>query len=214
MNAIGLIEVIGYVAAIEASDACVKSTNVNLVGIDKVGSGIVTLTITGDVGAVKSAVEAGEIAAEKIGILRSTHVIPRPHKEVSDTIFKKETKKEIKAEIETTIADETLTEISEKININENSEDFNEELSEEILEELQIEVKEDVVAEDQNDKLDNTEVLIKKDINNKEDLSKMSMKDLKVLAKELDSSMANRKLNALKKEELINLVDKLIRKDR
>ncbi len=53
MDAIGLIEVIGYVAAIEASDACLKSANVNIVRVDKVGAGIVTLTICGDVGAVK-----------------------------------------------------------------------------------------------------------------------------------------------------------------
>ena len=90
MNAIGLIETIGYIAAIEASDACVKAANVSLVSIDKVGAGIVTLTISGDVGAVKSAVEAGEMAASRVGTLRSSHVIPRMHNEVVDTLFKKE----------------------------------------------------------------------------------------------------------------------------
>ena len=82
MNAIGLIETIGYIAAIEASDACVKAANVSLVSIDKVGAGIVTLTISGDVGAVKSAVEAGADAASRVGEVLGTHVIPRPHDDV------------------------------------------------------------------------------------------------------------------------------------
>ena len=77
MQALGLIEVIGYPAAIEAADACMKAANVRLGGITKVGSGIVTVQIFGDVGAVKAAVDAGGKAAEKVGKVRATHVIPR-----------------------------------------------------------------------------------------------------------------------------------------
>lgn len=96
MDAIGLIEVIGYVAAIEASDACLKSANVNIVRVDKVGAGIVTLTICGDVGAVKAALEAGEIAASRVGTLRTSHIIPRIHNEVTNALSKLKNLKSVK----------------------------------------------------------------------------------------------------------------------
>lgn len=125
MDAIGLIEVIGYVAAIEASDACLKSANVNIVRIDKVGAGIVTLTICGDVGAVKAALEAGEIAASRVGTLRTSHIIPRIHNEVTNALFKtKEPKicevsedKEKNFEITLEITDNVSKNLSEKENV-------------------------------------------------------------------------------------------------
>lgn len=76
MEALGLIEVIGFVTAIEAADAALKAANVGMVDSVKVGSGIVTVIFSGDVSAVKSAVESGKLAAEKIGKIRSVHVIP------------------------------------------------------------------------------------------------------------------------------------------
>lgn len=81
-NALGLIETKGLVAAIEAGDAMVKSANVTLVGTEKIGSGLVTITVRGDVGAVKAAIDAGTAAAQKVGEVVSTHVIPRPHTDV------------------------------------------------------------------------------------------------------------------------------------
>lgn len=81
-NALGLIETKGLVAAIEAGDAMVKSANVTLVGTEKIGSGLVTIMVRGDVGAVKAAVDAGTAAAQKVGEVVSTHVIPRPHTDV------------------------------------------------------------------------------------------------------------------------------------
>lgn len=81
-NALGMIETKGLVGAIEAADAMVKSANVQLVGRVQVGGGLVTVMVRGDVGAVKSATEAGASAAEKVGELVSVHVIPRPHAEV------------------------------------------------------------------------------------------------------------------------------------
>lgn len=78
-NALGLIETKGLVAAIEAGDAMVKSANVTLVGTEKIGSGLVTIMVRGDVGAVKAAVDAGAAAAQRVGEVVSTHVIPRPH---------------------------------------------------------------------------------------------------------------------------------------
>ena len=81
-NALGLIETKGLVGAIEAADAMTKSANVELVGYEKIGSGLVTVMVRGDVGAVKAATDAGAVAADRIGELISVHVIPRPHSEV------------------------------------------------------------------------------------------------------------------------------------
>lgn len=81
-NALGMIETKGLVAAIEAADAMVKSANVQLIGKEQVGGGLVTVMVRGDVGAVKAATDAGAAAAEKVGELVSVHVIPRPHAEV------------------------------------------------------------------------------------------------------------------------------------
>lgn len=82
MNALGMIETKGLVGAIEAADAMVKAANVTLVGKEKVGGGLVTVLVRGDVGAVKAATDAGAAAAERVGELISVHVIPRPHGEV------------------------------------------------------------------------------------------------------------------------------------
>ena len=81
-EALGMIETRGLVAAIEAADAMVKAANVQLIGTEKIGSGLVSVMVRGDVGAVKSAVEAGGAAAQKLGEIIATHVIPRPHGDV------------------------------------------------------------------------------------------------------------------------------------
>ncbi len=81
-DALGLIEVKGLVGAIEAADAMTKAANVVLVGYEKIGSGLVTVMVRGDVGAVKASTDAGAAAAKGIGELISVHVIPRPHKDV------------------------------------------------------------------------------------------------------------------------------------
>ncbi|MBQ2005494.1 MAG: BMC domain-containing protein, partial [Alphaproteobacteria bacterium] len=81
-NSLGMIETKGLIGAIEAADAMVKSANVQLVGKEQVGGGLVTVMVRGDVGAVKAATDAGAAAAEKVGELISVHVIARPHAEV------------------------------------------------------------------------------------------------------------------------------------
>lgn len=81
-EALGLIETKGLVAMIEASDAMVKAANVQLVGYVKIGGGLVTTMVRGDVGAVKAATDAGAAAAQKVGEVVSVHVIPRPHQDV------------------------------------------------------------------------------------------------------------------------------------
>ena len=87
-EALGMIETRGLTAAIEAADAMTKATEVALVGTEKIGSGLVTVMVRGDVGAVKAAVEAGTSAASKLGELVATHVIPRPHSDVEKILPK------------------------------------------------------------------------------------------------------------------------------
>ena len=81
-QALGMVETRGLVAAIEAADAMVKAANVVLIGSEKIGSGLVSVMVRGDVGAVKAAVEAGSAAATALGEVIATHVIPRPHADV------------------------------------------------------------------------------------------------------------------------------------
>lgn len=81
-QALGMIETRGLVAAIEAADAMLKAANVELVGTEKIGSGLVSVMVRGDVGAVKAAVDAGSSSAERLGEVIATHVIPRPHADV------------------------------------------------------------------------------------------------------------------------------------
>ncbi|MGH9721952.1 MAG: BMC domain-containing protein [Bryobacteraceae bacterium] len=86
MEALGLIETKGLVGAIEAADAMVKTANVVLMGKEYIGAGYVTVTVRGDVGAVKAATDAGAAAARRVGELVSVHVIPRPHDEVEKVL--------------------------------------------------------------------------------------------------------------------------------
>ena len=82
MEALGMVETKGFVGAVEAADAMVKAANVQLVGKEYIGAGLVTVFVRGDVGAVKAATDAGAAAARRVGELISVHVIPRPHMEV------------------------------------------------------------------------------------------------------------------------------------
>ncbi|MBC2112759.1 propanediol utilization microcompartment protein PduA [Listeria innocua] len=85
-EALGLVETKGLVGAIEAADAMVKSANVTLTGYEKIGSGLVTVMVRGDVGAVKAATDAGAEAVRNVGTVMSTHVIPRPHTDVEEIL--------------------------------------------------------------------------------------------------------------------------------
>lgn len=87
-EALGMIETKGLTAAIEAGDAMLKAANVTLVGTEKIGSGLVSVLVRGDVGAVKAATEAGAEAAQRLGELVAVHVIPRPHSDLEKMIPK------------------------------------------------------------------------------------------------------------------------------
>lgn len=85
-EALGMIETRGLVAMVEASDAMVKAANVKLIGYEKIGSGLVTALVRGDVAAVRAATDAGASAARKVGELVSVHVIPRPHTDLEEVL--------------------------------------------------------------------------------------------------------------------------------
>ena len=82
-QALGMVECKGLIALIEAADAMLKAANVTMVGWEKIGSGLVTAFVVGDVAAVKAAVDAGASAASKLGEVVSVQVIPRPHEELT-----------------------------------------------------------------------------------------------------------------------------------
>ncbi|WP_315116364.1 ethanolamine utilization microcompartment protein EutM [uncultured Clostridium sp.] len=87
-EALGMIETKGLVSAIEAADAMVKAANVSLIGYEKVGAGLITVMVRGDVGAVKAATDAGATSAQRVGELIAVHVIPRPHTDVEKILPK------------------------------------------------------------------------------------------------------------------------------
>ena len=88
LEALGMIETRGLVATIEAADAMLKAANVTLIGTEKIGSGLVSVMVRGDVGAVNAAVEAGASNASRLGELVAKHVIPRPHSDVEKILPK------------------------------------------------------------------------------------------------------------------------------
>ena len=132
MQALGMIETKGLIGAIEAADAMTKAANVTLIGKEKVGSGLITVMITGDVGAVKAAVDAGAAAAQQIGHLVGVHVIARPHDEIENIL-----KKEI---VEKEVIEETIIEVVEEI-----SEVIPDIISEEVIEEIEEKAQEEVL---------------------------------------------------------------------
>lgn len=87
-ESLGMIETKGLIGAIEAADSMVKAANVVLIGYEKIGSGLVTVMVRGDVGAVKAATDAGAAAAKRVGEVISVHVIPRPHSDVEKILPK------------------------------------------------------------------------------------------------------------------------------
>ncbi len=85
-EALGMIETRGLTAMIEAADSMVKAAKVNLIGWEKIGSGLVTVIVRGDVAAVRAAVDAGSAAARRVGEVVATHVIARPHPSLEESL--------------------------------------------------------------------------------------------------------------------------------
>lgn len=198
MNALGLIEVIGYPTVIEAADAALKAANVQLGGIVKVDGGIMTAQILGDVGAVKAAVEAGGVAASKVGKVRATHVIPR----VDACLFGKV--------IKFTDQVNKVQDINLKPNVPSREVESQEKISEAMvlsennledatsLEELEAQgpIQEITSLDTHNDVVKRTE----------KEWSNMSNKELRALITSLGIQIPDKKLKSAKKEELIGIL--------
>jgi len=195
-EALGMIETYGYIGAIEAADVCVKSANVKLLGCEFVRGGLVTIHISGDVGAVKASIDAAEAAVKKVGSLISSHVIPRPGEGI-----------------------EKILPIAEKENESSNEEDIKEEVKEEIEEEKQVnedsKTEEKIEPEEkqkpkQESQKDNSSLDIK--IYTKEELKNIKTVKLRTIARELDDKyndffpIERNKIKYSKKSELIDAI--------
>lgn len=239
-EALGLIEVIGLTQAIVAADEAVKSASVNILGIEKVTGGIVTVKIIGDVSAVTAAVESSKSMIEHSGNLRSAHVISRLHEDVfsiveeintNNRIFKDQldiNKKESKVvdnveiqglEVETLItqSDIEIENVKEDLKIEEiqvENLDIEIEKVQEVDEIENLEVIDE--KEDKEDVLVNS---VKKEVSNtvnqlsREELLKMTVKELRRLALTLKPAKTSSKIKYLKKEELIELLLKLSKEE-
>lgn len=172
-KALGLIEFIGYVPAVCAADTALKAANVDLIGIEKVTGGIVTVKVTGDVDAVYAAVESAENFASRIGSLRSAHVIPRLDDEVEALLIneKKERERLKKLEDENELARELEEEVNEEGNMAIQNET---ELKQEI-QESESEIKEEPVESDVTIQVETLEIE-----NRDEDFVQVEIEEVKV----------------------------------
>ena len=233
-KALGLIEFIGYVPAICAADTALKAASVDLIGIEKVTGGIVTVKITGDVDAVQAAVESAENYASRIGSLRSAHVIPRLDDEVENLLMNSKSSEEEIEEIQELEEDikEVCEEIREEITetIIEETESKEESLKEDVVEYVknvndEVEVFE-ISQNKENSKESLEEVIIKPELiegkeeysedkttENKEadsidikEISKMSVKELRKKIKSLNMNITSNKLKSLKKKDLVDIL--------
>lgn len=188
-KAIGFIEVIGYTNAIVAADESVKAASVNLLGIEKVSGGIVTVKMIGDVGAVTAAVESGKAKVEHTGRFRAAHVIPRLHEEVLSIVEKKEEVTEVL--LEDKIEETTEVAIEEvQLNLNEVVNEISDEvIQEEVEEEIEEEIEENFEKESKNIAEDK--------------YSKLTVKELRQLAVSTKAARTWKEAKQLKKQELV-----------
>lgn len=206
MRALGLIEVIGLPGAIEAADSALKAANVTLLQVTKVGSGIMTVEITGDVGAVTAAVEAGAEAASRIATLRAKQVIPRMDDALLGSVIPADK-----------FPGKSVTKNNDKVNSSEekknenvdfptdnkgNSEIENTEIKDE-------EIKDTVIGNPGEQK---NEVVSPKDGSNinemEESLLKKSSSQLRNMITNLGVSMTQDEMKRLKKQELVAILEK------
>lgn len=173
-KALGLIEFIGYVPAICAADTALKAASVDLIGIEKVTGGIVTVKITGDVDAVQAAVESAENYASRIGSLRSAHVIPRLDDEVEALLMNSKDLEEEIQEVEEEI-EEVYEEIKEEMveAILEETESKEESLQEDVVECIK-----NVIEEDQEENVSKIEELEVSEISENEETSKEASEEV------------------------------------
>lgn len=193
-NALGLIEVSGYVAAIGAADAALKAANVNLVDLEKVKAGITTVKLVGDVAAVKASVEAGSALADSLGKLRASHVIPRLHEEVYKILPGLKPNDKLTENVENSI--ESIEGKKEKSKSTTKSTKQVEKILEEDKEVDNIEIQED-----------STEEIKDIVMEGKVDFSSLKVEELRKLARSLNlPNMTNKQIKFAKKDILIKAI--------
>lgn len=189
MKALGLIEVNGYLAAIEAADSALKAANVSLISIEKVTGGICTVEITGDVGAVKASVEAGATATESLGLLRSVSVIPRLHEETLKIILPKKKGDALE---------------------NKASSDFSEIVlqKENIIKEIMNKTDEEIIKKDKIQQKKESKEEIQQEINKTEqDYSSIKVQELRRMVRSLKlPNVTNKVIKFAKKDLLIKML--------
>ena len=224
-KALGLIEFIGYVPAICAADTALKAASVDLIGIEKVTGGIVTVKITGDVDAVQAAVESAENYASRIGSLRSAHVIPRLDDEVENLLMNsKSSEEEIQEEIQELEEDikEVFEEIREEITeaIIEETESKEESLQEDVVEYVKNvndeveEISEKIEGESHLDEIEVFEISQNKE-NSKESLEEVIIKPELIEGKEEyseDKTTENKEADSIDIKEISKMSVKELRK--
>lgn len=224
-KALGLIEFIGYVPAICAADTALKAASVDLIGIEKVTGGIVTVKITGDVDAVQAAVESAENYASRIGSLRSAHVIPRLDDEVENLLMNsKSSEEEIEEEIQELEEDikEFCEEIREEITetIIEETESKEESLQEDVVEYVKNvndeveEISEKIEGESHLDEIEVFEISQNKE-NSKESLEEVVIKPELIEGKEEyseDKTTENKEADSIDIKEISKMSVKELRK--
>ncbi|NGU66312.1 BMC domain-containing protein [Clostridium perfringens] len=223
-KALGLIEFIGYVPAICAADTALKAASVDLIGIEKVTGGIVTVKITGDVDAVQAAVESAENYASRIGSLRSAHVIPRLDDEVENLLMNSKSSEEEIEEIQELEEDikEVCEEIREEITetIIEETESKEESLQEDVVEyvknvnEKVEEISEKIEGESHLDEIEVFEISQNKE-NSKESLEEVIIKPELIEGKEEyseDKTTENKEADSIDIKEISKMSVKELRK--
>ncbi|HJF35701.1 MAG TPA: BMC domain-containing protein [Clostridium perfringens] len=224
-KALGLIEFIGYVPAICAADTALKAASVDLIGIEKVTGGIVTVKITGDVDAVQAAVESAENYASRIGSLRSAHVIPRLDDEVENLLMNsKSSEEEIQEEIQELEEDikEVFEEIREEITeaIIEETESKEESLQEDVVEYVKNvndeveEISEKIEGESHLDEIEVFEISQNKE-SSKESLEEVIIKPELIEDKEEyseDKTTENKEADSIDIKEISKMSVKELRK--
>lgn len=192
MESLGLIEVNGYLAAIEAADSALKAANVSLISIEKVKAAICTVEITGEVGAVKAAVEAGARAADSLGLLRSISVIPRLHEETLKILS-------LEKKVETLENERSTDELDKIISENNN-----------VIEEITDDTKEEVVKETIKDKEVEieSEETVEEEVNSIEDgYNSIKVEELRRMVRSLSlPNISNKFIKFAKKDELIKIL--------
>ncbi|MEW8956550.1 BMC domain-containing protein [Clostridium sp.] len=211
IEALGLIEVKGYLGAIEAADAALKAANVELIGCEKIKGGIVTVKITGDVGAVQSAVDAGAKASERLQVFLHSHVIPRLHEDTVKILL--EDKKECEIDITENNSKDSFKEESKEEQSLEKEETLtteavvNNATPEEVTkEEIILTTKDETDIKDSLNNVDRIPSI--------EELKDLKVKDLRRLASKLKiSSMTNKQIKFAKKDMLIEKITDFLKEE-